>query len=168
MGSRYRDRETAASRVLDETSAMKFGPPMSKRLVMGLALSGYLALAGCGPDSGRAAGSSKPSASASASSAKEEEAARLAAFYESFVRAIAENVDDCDRMAKALESAGSDDARVKAFAGLQTRDDPKLAALLDPLIQQVDARHPKFEAGIRACGKTPAVRDAMKKFALAQ
>ena len=42
MGSRYRDRETAASRVLDETSAMKFGPPMSKRLVMGLALSGYL------------------------------------------------------------------------------------------------------------------------------
>lgn len=134
---------------------------------MGFALGACAGLAACGPDSASSAASSKPSASASASAPKDEEAARLAAFYESFVKAVSENVDDCDRMAKALEAAGSDDARVKAFAGLQTRDDPKLAALLDPLIQQVDARHPKFEAGIQACGKVPAVRDAMKKFAVA-
>jgi hypothetical protein len=140
---------------------------MSKKL-MGLALVACSTLAACGPDAASSAGSAKPSASGSAAASKEEEATRLAAFYESFVKAIDENVGDCDRMAKALEAAGSDDARVKAFAGLQTRDDPKLAALLDPLIQQVDARYPKFEAGIQACGKAPAVRDAMKKFAIAQ
>ncbi len=107
------------------------------------------------------------SASASASAAPKsgaDEVAEFVTFYEGFVKAVSENVEDCDRMAEALKAATADE-KFKRRTNLEskTAEDPGLAALLGQLMNDVDAKYPNFEQGIKACGKNPDVRAAVKR-----
>lgn len=111
--------------------------------------------------------SAKPSDSADA--LRGERAAAFVTFYESFVRAVADNADDCDAMGAALTKFTDDEANVKRLAGIDedAADDPRLATEVDKLTNAVDQKYPRFDDGLAKCGKNEAVRAAMKKIALA-
>ncbi len=90
-------------------------------------------------------------------------------FYESFVKAVAENADDCEKMGAALKAFTASDENVKKLASIDedAADDPLLAGEVDKLTNAVDQKYPRFDEAVKGCEKNQDVRDALKKIALA-
>ncbi len=141
-------------------------------------------VAGC--DTPRAGGTTSASASAVASqtpsakpaksgesdadvAARRERAAAFVTFYETFVRAVADNAEDCDKMGAALEAFTADDQNVKKLSSIDedAANDPRLATEVDKLTNGIDEKYPGFDEAVKKCGTNAAVRAAMKKIALA-
>lgn len=118
------------------------------------------------------AGTPRPSRSSDSEAdvtLRRERAAAFVTFYESFVKAVAENTEDCDKMGAALEAFTADENNVKKLASIDedAADDPRLAGEVDKLTGAIDAKYPRFDEGVQKCATNAKVREAMKKIALA-
>ena len=96
-------------------------------------------------------------------------AAAFVSFYESFVKSVAENADDCEKMGAALKAFTASDENVKKLTSIDedAADDPLLAGEVDKLTNAIDEKYPRFDEAVKNCGTNQDVREAMKKIALA-